>query len=91
MNRKDVINIIEGHINELTGKHKSLSETRMAICNACPICRSTSVGPICDSTKWINKENKVSDSERPGYVRGCGCRNEAKTTLEGAHCIIGKW
>jgi hypothetical protein len=91
MNMRDIPNIVEGHINELLGKHKTLSEIRLAICMKCPICRSTPVGPVCDSTKWINKEDQVSDIQLPGYVRGCGCRNEAKATLEQAHCVIGKW
>ena len=83
--------IIEGHLNELLKKNETLSESRLAICAVCPIGKQTAMGIMCDSTKWINKDGKVSQEEMPGYIRGCGCRMSAKSTLEHAKCTIGKW
>jgi len=86
-----LIDIVEGHLNELTGKHKDLSEKRLSICNNCPIVKQSGIGPICDSDKWINKNNESSEEYFEGATRGCGCRLSAKTALKHARCIIGKW
>ena len=91
MKLKQIKDIVEGHINELLGNHKEISEKRLAICNACPICKSTIAGPICDPEKWINKQDETSLESKVGYTKGCGCRLSAKTALHHARCIIGKW
>ena len=91
MKLKQIKDIVEGHLNELLGNHKDLSEHRLLICTNCPICKSTIAGPICDPDKWINKSNEVSLEASLGFTKGCGCRLSAKTALHHAHCIVGKW
>jgi hypothetical protein len=86
-----VKDILEGHLNELLNKKEKLSASRLAICIACPIASQTALGLMCDSRKWINKNNETASEDTPGFTRGCGCRMSAKTTLEQAHCIIDKW
>lgn len=83
--------ILEGHLNELLNKKEELSARRLTICIACPIAKQTTVGLMCDSSKWINKNNEVALEPREGFVHGCGCRMSAKTTLEQASCVAGKW
>lgn len=83
--------IIEGHANELLGLNENISEKRLQICKQCPIyCQRW--GGTCNDRLWINPEtNEVSVNPKDGYVRGCGCRLPAKTTLPYATCIAGKW
>ena len=83
--------IIEGHANELLGLNENISEKRLQICKQCPI-YSQRWGGTCNDRLWINPEtNEVSANPKDGYVRGCGCRLPAKTTLPYATCIAGKW
>jgi len=91
MKLKQIKDIVEGHINELLGNHKDLSEHRLTICMNCPIYKSTIAGPLCDPDKWINKENESSNVFFEGAIRGCGCRLNAKTALRHARCIVNKW
>lgn len=87
----EVGNIVKGHINEMLGLNKDLSEERLSICKECPI-YSPKFGGVCNNSLWINPENEnVSVFEKDGYVRGCGCRLKAKTALPDAKCIINKW
>jgi len=83
--------IIEGHLNELLKNNEELSERRLKICSTCPIAKQTATGIMCDSSKWINRYGEVVTKETTGYVRGCGCRMLAKTTLENARCVVNKW
>jgi len=83
--------ILEGHLNELLNRKEELSEKRLKICLACPIVKQTAMGLICDSSKWINKNNEASLEAKEKYIRGCGCRMSAKTTLEQSHCINNQW
>lgn len=84
-------NIISGHINEALGLNKNIAEARLKICKKCPIYLSR-YGGICNSQLWINpKTNEVSTKQKDGYVKGCGCRVSAKTTLVNARCVAGKW
>lgn len=83
--------IVEGHVNELLGLNKDISKVRLDICRKCPI-YSNNYGGLCNDKLWIDpKTGKISFSEKEGYVRGCGCRLKAKTTLPNSHCIINKW
>ena len=83
--------IVKGHANELLGLNKNYVEMRLNICKKCPI-YSTKLGGICNDRLWLNPEtNDISMKERDGYVRGCGCRLPAKTTLPDAKCVAGKW
>ena len=87
----EVSNIVKGHVNELLGLGKNLSEERMKICLKCPI-YSEILGGICNSKLWINPEtDDISLRKKPGYVQGCGCRLKAKTTLVNEHCVANKW
>jgi len=86
-----ITDIINGHINEALGKEQDLSIKRLAICYECPISKLTSLGLICDNSKWISAKNEVSLEAKPGYTKGCGCRLQAKTRLPHNHCIINKW
>lgn len=87
----EIGNIVSGHINELLGLNKNLSEERMKVCRICPIF-SEKLGGICNSKLWINPEtDDVSLREKPGYVQGCACRLQAKTTLVNEHCPANKW
>lgn len=84
--------IVDGHIKELLGHNKPISERRMEICKTCPLYKETMVGPLCNSRLWYNKATGETSSIRQiGYINGCGCRLNAKTRLPGAKCVLGKW
>lgn len=84
-------NIISGHINEALGLNKDISEARLRICKKCPIYLSR-YGGICNPKLWINpKTNEISTEKKDGYIKGCGCRVLAKTTLVNSHCVANKW
>ncbi len=83
--------IITGHVNEVLGLNKNLTEVRLEICKKCPL-YSARFGGTCNNRLYLNKENgDVSVSYKTGYVRGCGCRLKAKTTLAREKCPAGKW
>lgn len=83
--------IIEGHVNEMLGLNKDIVEARIKICKKCPIYLNK-YGGICNSKLWINpKTDEISTEKKDGYVKGCGCRIQAKATLINASCIAGKW
>lgn len=84
--------ILDGHTKELLGINKDMSKARLAICDKCPLCKKTILGPICNSKLWINTNTgEISLEKKDGYKNGCGCRLEAKTTLVNASCPINKW
>ena len=83
--------IIDGHIKELFDQNNKLFKDRMDVCKKCPLYISTISGPICNSKLWINKDNVTSKTKTDGFVRGCGCRLNAKTRVEKGRCIILKW
>lgn len=84
-------NIIKGHVNEFLGLEKDLSEQRLKICYACPL-YSSKFGGICNRKLWLNPNTgDISSEEKTGYIRGCGCRIKAKTTLDYEKCPVGKW
>lgn len=87
--------IFKGHLNEFLGLNKSLSGARMDICIKCPLYRITNIAgiktPVC-ATIWLNpKTNEISIKESEGFFKGCGCRLQAKTTVENEKCPAGKW
>lgn len=87
----EIGNIVNGHVNELLGLNKDISTIRLAICVKCPL-YSPRFGGICNNRLWYNKETgDVSTRKKDGYVRGCGCRLRAKTTLSNEKCPAGKW
>ena len=84
--------IIKGHTNELLGLNKDISKARLIICKDCPLYKITALGAICNSDLWYNpKIQDVSKKEKDGYIRGCGCRLAAKTTISYMVCPVGKW
>lgn len=86
-----IANIVNGHINELLNLNQDISEIRLNICKVCPI-YSSKFGGLCNNKLWLNPDtNDVSLQQKNGYIRGCGCRLKAKTTLQGEHCPADKW
>lgn len=50
------------------------------------------MGGICNPNLYIHPDTEdVSINPKDGYVKGCGCRLQAKTRLIEAKCIINKW
>lgn len=83
--------IVKGHMNELLGLNKDISEERLKVCYSCPL-YSTKFGGLCNNRLWLNPNTgDVSTSEQEGYIHGCGCRLLAKTKLPGASCPLKKW
>lgn len=88
MNAFDIVN---GHVKQVLNIGKDLSDNRLKICYRCPL-YSNKFGGICNSKLWLNiNTGDVSVYSQPGYVRGCGCRLQAKTRLSNAHCPANKW
>lgn len=85
--------ILTGHTNELFGLNTNISEARLRICKKCPLYKVSSLlGEICNSKLWYNPNTgDVSIDKKDGYVRGCGCRLRAKTTIYNATCPAKKW
>lgn len=83
--------IVKGHINEVLGLNKDISEERIKVCLRCPL-YSPKFGGVCNSRLWLNPNTgDVSTYEREGYKSGCGCRLSPKTKLPNAKCPLGKW
>lgn len=83
--------IVKGHVNEVLGLNTDISEKRMNICRMCPI-YSPKFGGLCNSNLYLDPSTgNVSTVLRNGYIRGCGCRLSAKTTLPNANCPADKW
>lgn len=86
--------IVEGHIKELLNQGATLSDARMQICRTCPLFKQSTFGPICNPNLYLNTTtNKTSHVGGEGYTKGCGCRLNAKTRIEDAHCPMKpqKW
>ena len=87
-----ILDIVEGHLNELFGNEQTLSEERMSICRQCPIMKMKVYGAVCDSYTYLNTTTgEVSQVKKEGFQCGCGCRLEAKTRLPESSCPLGKW
>lgn len=88
----NIKNIIKGHINEALNNEEELYNERISICKDCPLYKDTPLGPVCNSSLYMNPINEdVSYSEQPGYTKGCGCRLNAKTRSLESKCPLGKW
>lgn len=88
----EIKNIVEGHINELLGNKESIAEPRLAICQKCPLYKKTVAGYICNNNAWLNpKTGDFSLDKKDDYVKGCGCRLNAKVRVPSAQCPAGKW
>lgn len=87
----EIGNIVKGHINEVLGLNKDISNGRLHICYKCPLYLNK-YGGVCNNRLWLNIETgDVSIVKKPGYKNGCGCRLNAKTSILNAECPIGKW
>lgn len=45
--------IVKGHVNEVLGLNKDISEERLNICYSCPI-YSPKFGGLCNNRLWLN-------------------------------------
>ena len=88
-----MIDIIEGHLNELFNREEDLSKKRIKICKSCPLYKIDSVlGELCNSKLYLNPEtNQTSTYPRKGYYNGCGCLLNRKIKIIGGKCPINKW
>lgn len=88
---KNVPDIVKGHVAEMSDINDELSEERLIICRSCPLFKDTS-GGLCNRNLWLNpKTGEVSEEQKDGFVRGCGCRLKAKTRLKHSKCPADKW
>ena len=87
----NVVDIVNGHVQELFNLGEDLSKSRLKICYSCPL-YSNKLGGMCNSRLYLNvNTGDVSTTAKTGYERGCGCRLSAKTRLANAKCPVGKW
>lgn len=87
-----MLNIIEGHINELFKKEQDLYDDRIKICDECQLESSTLVGKVCDARKCIKNGILYDKEHKPlKSTCGCGCRLSAKLRLKEEKCVLGKW
>lgn len=87
----EIGNIVTGHLNEVLGLNKDISEPRLRICKKCPL-YTPRLGGMCNMRLWLNPETRdVSPEAKDDYFRGCGCRVEAKATIAKERCPAGKW
>lgn len=71
--------------------NKTLKESRIRICENCPI-YSPSNGGICSNSLYLNPQTgDVSTNPLDSYIRGCGCKIKLKAKLEFEKCPVGKW
>lgn len=86
-----IADILKGHAKELLNINENLAKERMAICKKCPL-YLPELGGLCNPKLWLNPEtNQTSDIPMFGWIKGCGCRLEAKTRNEHNHCSAYKW
>lgn len=85
--------IVEGHAKEAFGINEELKDKRLSICRNCPLYTETGlIGPMCSPYLYVNPETEdVSTRFKTGYIRGCGCRLNAKARLKDAKCPLDKW
>lgn len=86
--------IVNGHINELTNAEEELYRKRIKICEECPLFKQTVLGPVCNSSLYLNPETddvSLVDLKDPKYFKGCGCRLNAKTRNPQSKCPALKW
>lgn len=88
-----MIDIIEGHLNELFNKEEELSKSRLTICKTCPLYKIDNIlGEICNSRLYLNPDtNQTSTYPRQGYYNGCSCLLNKKSKIIGSKCPVNKW
>ena len=87
----EVGNIIKGHVNELLGLNKDISQIRLEICKQCPLYLD-GLRPRCNPNLYMNpKTRDISINKKDGYYKGCGCYLKSKTTIPNAVCPNEQW
>lgn len=89
--------IIEGHVNEFKSlisvtseDHRKIFKSREKICLQCPL----KSGNTCNTRMSINPETletAPAAENKPGFVKGCGCRLSAKQKSLTSKCPAGFW
>ena len=88
----EIGSIVRGHANELFKLNQDISETRLQICEKCPLYKKNVLGGLCNPRLWLNPETmEVSNSRKDNFYKGCGCRLQAKTRDVKAHCTTKQW
>jgi hypothetical protein len=63
----EVGQIIKGHVNEVLGLNKDISEQRLKVCYSCPL-YSSKFGGMCNNKLWLNPNTgDVSIYPEDGY------------------------
>lgn len=88
--------IVKGHYNEFTNREEKMSRAKMDICLACPLYTIGKFGPKCNPNMWVNPKDQQDFSHyaKKDFIKGCGCRLEAKTRLsrkDGGICPADFW
>ena len=84
--------IIKGHVYELFNNEEELSKARLDICSKCPLLKKGKYGLVCNPNLFLDPEtDETSAVSKEGYIRGCGCRLQAKSRLAEATCPANKW
>ena len=52
--------IINGTIKEIKNENTDLRNERMSICKECPLYLNTLLGPVCNSNRYLNLEDKTT-------------------------------
>ena len=64
----------------------------MAVCEKCPLLIIKWYGRVCNDKLWINQNTgETSLENKQDYIRGCGCRLDAKTRDLNSKCPMNKW
>lgn len=82
--------IAEGWTNDLLGREKELSESRMKICRECPLYNSEK--DTCDSKRcWDKEKEKLVDYPGKNVVCGCGCFVKKASRVPSKKCVMNRW
>ena len=52
----EIGSIVRGHANELFKLNQDISETRLQICEKCPLYKKNVLGGLCNPRLWLNPE-----------------------------------
>ncbi len=76
--------------NKEVSPKKHFSKERLEICKECPLfIRDTQV---CNPYLWMHpKTRETSSTQKPEFIKGCGCLISRKVLQAGSHCHLGLW
>ena len=85
--------ITTGWVNDLLNKEEELHNTRMLICEQCPLySEGGTFGPICDRKKCVDPSTmELVHAPTASDICGCSCFLNKKTRVKSAKCVLGKW